>query len=485
MQQKQKRKEYPMRKYIILTISAGLWMAGAALDLQAQSSAFNSGNIYLFSGARMACFGNFTNNGSFVSNGGAVYFTGNALQTVDGTQTVNAYNCVLQNPGHVRLENRLEIGSMLTFVSGKLLTDRADMSSRYVHFLNGAGYTGLSNTMFVDGAVRKTGNTSFVFPVGEGNDVQSIAISAPADPGDHFTAYYTHTDPGTDVLDPTSFGPCIHNVSRCEYWVLDRTGGSSDVHVSLEYDANSCGIIDPCDLLLAHWNGSQWESLGNGGTTGSPSAGTLTGGNGCGNCGSPVPVSSFSPFTLASFSPVNPLPVELLRFDAQAGTRQVDLFWETATEINNNYFAVERSVDLIHYEYVMQVSGAGNSNEIRNYSATDFNPYKGISYYRLRQTDYDGHFTYYGPRSVYFTDTYDVRLYPNPAQTGSFVNMAFSSDATKKSIEVFDETGRVIYIKQTFQENKLVIPLQNLSAGIYYVQISQNNAKEVQKLIIY
>jgi len=97
------------------------------------------------------------------------------------------------------------------------------------------------------------------------------------------------------------------------------------------------------------------------------------------------------------------LPVELLNFRAQIKGVNVQLDWSTASEINNNYFTVQRSKDGISFENILQIQGAGNSNSILHYSAIDHNTYEGVLYYRLQQTDFSGKFSYSNLVAVDFT----------------------------------------------------------------------------------
>ncbi|MBK9423627.1 MAG: hypothetical protein IPN54_05800 [Bacteroidetes bacterium] len=85
-----------------------------------------------------------------------------------------------------------------------------------------------------------------------------------------------------------------------------------------------------------------------------------------------------------------PLPVELLYFNAFKYNEQVKVEWVTATEINNDYYIVERSSDGTDFEMVEVVPGAGNSNFLINYFIFDKDPFSGKSYYRLKQVDFDG-----------------------------------------------------------------------------------------------
>jgi len=89
-----------------------------------------------------------------------------------------------------------------------------------------------------------------------------------------------------------------------------------------------------------------------------------------------------------------PLPIELLSFEAKISGEVINLVWTTASETNNDYFTVERSKNGLDFEDIIKMDGAGTSGRGITYLAVDDNPLPNVSYYRLKQTDYDGTFTY-------------------------------------------------------------------------------------------
>lgn len=96
-----------------------------------------------------------------------------------------------------------------------------------------------------------------------------------------------------------------------------------------------------------------------------------------------------------------PLPIELISFDAEYdGEKEVIIEWSTASQINNNYFTIETSTDGYEWEELTKINGCGNCNTQIDYRIVDENPFKGVSYYRLTQTDYDGVFEIFDPVSV-------------------------------------------------------------------------------------
>ncbi|MFN6038391.1 MAG: hypothetical protein ACK452_07980, partial [Bacteroidota bacterium] len=107
---------------------------------------------------------------------------------------------------------------------------------------------------------------------------------------------------------------------------------------------------------------------------------------------------------------VSPLPIELGKFTASRISNKVNLKWNTLTEINNDYFTIERSIDGIKYEELSKIKGAGNSYSELQYETMDENPFTGITYYRLKQTDYNHDFNYFEPIIVEVEKS-DISIY--------------------------------------------------------------------------
>ena len=180
-----------------------------------------------------------------------------------------------------------------------------------------------------------------------------------------------------------------------------------------------------------------------------------------------------------------PLPIELLSFTAKKNKSTVDIKWVTATEINNNYFTVERSEDAINFSTLVIVNGSGNSNSEKNYAAKDNNPYNGISYYRLKQTDFDGKSKYYNIVAVDFlTDEYGVRIYPNP--TNDLVTIDFPEGLLLQSniISLTNVYGQKIELNQIISKNHIKVDLLQLPSGIYFIGINVGQKAIERKIVL-
>lgn len=172
----------------------------------------------------------------------------------------------------------------------------------------------------------------------------------------------------------------------------------------------------------------------------------------------------------------NPLPIELIRFAGNCADGQVEVTWTTASETNNDFFTVQRSIDGVTFEDVVIVDGAGNSSTIINYSAIDYNPYGGTSYYRLKQTDFDGASKYSDVVAVSCgnaaTDFNLVNAYDQGNGTMAVVFNA--GDNELYTVTLYDIIGKQITEttgKAYSGKNQINIAVGDLARGIYMVNL--------------
>lgn len=178
------------------------------------------------------------------------------------------------------------------------------------------------------------------------------------------------------------------------------------------------------------------------------------------------PTTSF-PITVNS--DCTTLPLSLINFDLQTlDKRVIRLFWSTATEINNDYFSVEKSYNGISWEIVTKVKANGHSTTIQNYSTIDLNPFTGVTYYRLKQVDSDGRFSYSKILSNSITNKSSINIYPNPASDHiSFTEM-------QNEIEIYNSMGQIAIPKK---RNIKTVATENLINGIYFIKTDKANYK--------
>lgn len=163
------------------------------------------------------------------------------------------------------------------------------------------------------------------------------------------------------------------------------------------------------------------------------------------------------------------LPVELNYFTGLKIEDKILLSWQTLSEINNNFFAVERSSDGINFEKIGEVQGQGSSNIINDYSFIDENPSPGINYYRLQQIDNDGSSSHSAIASLDFGGTQNLSVYPNPSN-GIF-NIQFEQDFTG-TIVIYNAIGKMVYLREVNEKLPIVsISANELARGNYLLQV--------------
>lgn len=172
-------------------------------------------------------------------------------------------------------------------------------------------------------------------------------------------------------------------------------------------------------------------------------------------------------------------PITLSAFDAELTTSDfVQLTWSTASEINNDYFTIERSADGERYEAIGDIQGSGTTNVARSYSYEDRMPLAGRSYYRLKQTDYDGTFTY-SPVVAIDNDMQQIpvlTVFPNPSN-GAFVGIRVTglTGATEIPVKIYAPAGRLVASFTLVNNGEATVeerwyPDTPLSPGIYIVR---------------
>lgn len=167
------------------------------------------------------------------------------------------------------------------------------------------------------------------------------------------------------------------------------------------------------------------------------------------------------------------LPIKLISFSVSQNHSSNILNWNTATEINNEYFVVEKSRDGTLFDSIATVKGAGNSTVVSNYSYTDNEPYNGTNFYRLKQVDFDGISTtskVINISSINFFPSNSINIYPNPG----IGNITISGDWNNiQNVLVYNMAG-VTVLSKAQNSNQLQLP-SSLQSGIYFINFMYKN----------
>lgn len=184
-------------------------------------------------------------------------------------------------------------------------------------------------------------------------------------------------------------------------------------------------------------------------------------------------------------STASALPVDLLYFNGTSNSGSVELNWSTATEINNDHFEIESSIDGISFTKIGEIKGNGTTNDVMKYSFVDDNPLGFENYYRLKQVDYDGQFEVFNTIMVLSTGSSNIKIYPNPTSANSklVVQVNNSLEPDLVSVELSDLSGRILQ-KRLGYDHSFEFSTAHLTKGTYLVRVSMNRIVRTSKVLV-
>lgn len=437
--------------------------------------------------------GGYDTNYPFVSNerfiidfggapNGTLELAGNDAQSVPPVRNQYYGNLTINNSSSssVTLRDDADIHGNLTMTDGVLNKDGNDLNFQEL----GNGAVGADMTSYVDGSITKIGTGNTLFPVGSDGQRGVMEVTALNDASDQLTVQYFKSNPGS-----YDYGLTL-DASEGEYWEVEVTEGGTPNNLNLKIhwdDGSFSGSNIPDDLGItndlfpSYVNAGTWTSLSNplfngdnitsGDTSGDISSDEL-------DNGSPV-IVTFGSSTTDSF-----LPVILGRFEADILKKSVRLNWSTLSEINNQSFTIERSIDGVDFHGIGVILGSGNTSFITEYEFIDDKPVQGISYYKLIQRDYDGVEESFLPLMVEFQNNEnDVLVFPNPVPVSNpITKLNFKVRSSEEvELEVYNSAGQLI---KSFREEVyggvLIVDLSRevRSAGVYLLSITDSSGEK-------
>lgn len=304
--------------------------------------------------------------------------------------------------------------------------------------------------------------------------------------GDYLLAGHKVTTNYLDSTDVTGItGSHPARWGRVWYWDFTDAGTAMTLNVRFNlYDGGwtstqNAGLASNYKLVYRAGQTGAWTTI----ATASITGGATIFFNG-------VTPSADGYYTIATLNTkVSTLPVELLNFSATENGDKVDLKWETATETNNAYFTIEKSKDGKTFTQLVDVPGAGNSVSYREYFDTDYEPYEGLSYYRLKQTDINGDYHYFPMVSINRMAKQQISTFPNPAAAGENVNMEMKGLANHEVLVVLrDMNGKEffskVYLVAENDQLTAIDAFHTLPAGTYLLIASSGKLLHTQKVIV-
>ena len=422
--------------------------------------------------------GNYTNNAtvSMILAGGSagtVQFNG-AAANLGGTAVTTFENIIVNSSSNVTLTNDITVNNTITWTGGKIV-----LGTRNINLANGANAAAGTPSSTKHIVATGTGNviqsftgtgTTYTYPLGDGTNYTPCTFKLNSGTLAAATVGFNTTD-----ADPPAIVGATAWISR--YWTTTPTGISGTINYDMSYTYIPADVVGvEATIIPAKYSGGAWSSGG-----GAPVSQTLT-------------WNGITSFSIHSGINSSFLPITLLSFKAVKNNDVVDLIWKTATETNNDYFTIEKTNDGVNFETVVKVKGAGTSSKAIDYKSVDPKPYKGISYYRLKQTDFDGKYTYSQLEVVDFSDVNrasEFTVFPNPSN-GDFITVKSNLNfkpleeiiISIKQINGQEVYSSVINAQKDGTVSNIIYLEQRFASGSYIVTGTTKEKTYHQMLII-
>lgn len=396
--------------------------------------------------------------GNFICRNSEILLQGGEGQQINGTGSLSLTNLTINNLSGASLAVPVTLSGLLRLTAGVLFTS----TTALLTLTETASVTGASASDYIDGPLKVTvasaGAGLVNFPIGSTGNYRPVTLTI-----NHSSAALAYYQAEVTTDNPRIMGyglpATIDRISGVRYVSMSRTGAAnlSSVSITMNYGTDD-GVDDPSSLRLAQYDGgASWSDIGG---TGS--------GIGSGDITSNTLTSLGSFFALAnSQGGSNPLPVQWLNFAAKRVTASVLLTWATASEINSDYFEVQRSENGTLFSVIGTVKAAGEANSVSLYKFLDTKPLntgKPI-YYRLKQVDRDGQFSLSKICVVQDSRAEQVMLYPMPAQNAIQNIVIPESWELPVNITCHDYAGRLIY-EGTIENRTSSFPAPVLNSGV-------------------
>lgn len=472
-----------------------LTIAGSSTKDMGNSNVTINGNLTISAGTLdletndedLIIKGNFINSGTLTASTNSsaeITFSGSSAQqiTSNGSCFYRLYIANTSSTG-VTFQDAACIAS-----GGKI-----DLSDGYLYLgnnnltLNGTGTspTSASSASYIvtDGTgTMKATCGNFVFPVGSTGSTLGYTPITLNNSGTSDVYSVRVCDYAT--TDGTCGGTIITTGTINKTWqITENVTGGSTVSMTLQWNsANEGASFTRTSCVVSHYTGGEWTSTQTATAASGSGPYTLTS----------TGITSFSPYSV--MSDAAPLPVELLSFSAKLNNDfNVDIQWITATEINNDYFIVERSKDGQYFENIVKVKGAGNSEQILSYSAQDVAPLPGVSYYRLKQVDFDGTVSYSKVVAVnsnaadISAEPMSFSVFPNPSNSNTQIAFYNVNASDEVQIKIYDLSGKEMHSSMHYVNgngNIASFDVSSFPSGIYLVNVLYDGITTQQKLVV-
>lgn len=443
---------------------AGISLLGATGNIQVMGTrTFSTGANYAFIGS-----------GNMISGTGLP----NTVNRLMVKKANSSNQVTLTNSVRVRTELLMEAGDVITLVN-TLELGISTVEKGILEYISGH-VVGMMKRWF---SGTNVGEETGLFPLGLGGYDRFVMVEYTGTPpvvGGSLTANFVPMPMGVlglPINNIPAVGSCsefdVTNTATEGYWQMNDgdglSGGNYDITLVGEnfmVPYSLCELTALKRVLVGPWmeSGNHTQPTG---TIARPIVRRTS-------------ASGWSNWGFGS-GPVNPLPVELISFTGNCADNEVILDWATASELNSDRFVVEKSADLQTYEYITFVSAAGNSNQINHYQVAVPRA-EQLSYFRLRQEDYDGQYEYFGPISVSCANDANWLVY----MSSNILFMSLPGANMEESmLNIVDMNGKTVYSQNMMLSDMAqTADLSMLNPGLYLANISSSQQAKTYKVVV-
>jgi len=348
----------------------------------------------------------------------------------------------------------------------------------YIRFYDYSGGTGTLNLCLTIPAPAPTNITCAVpDPICSGSPIIFTAQSngtdaSSVDPGNDYGCLSSQPNPSWYYLKIASSGNLVIDVTAGSDVDFALWGPYSDVATATA----NCGSY-PTPLDCSFSGAAIEQVVANGVVAGEVYVLLVTN---YANTVQTITVQDAATNTATTDCSIVPLPVEIVEFEAERNESEVFLSWSTVSEINNDYFIVERSIDGLNWSSFDFVDGHGNSQELIHYSSIDRNLSTAVNYYRIKQFDFDGKMSYSSIVSANPDGKTIIQLFPNPVNT----DLSIISNEEMNRVRMYKLDGTLVFEEMKKSAKKLSINVQGFTPGVYYIDVVTTNGALKEKIVI-
>lgn len=391
----------------------------------------------------------FENNGTFNAGTGTVEMAGStpaSATAISGTGNTTFYNLTInKSSDDVQLNADINLSNTLTFTAGNLLLNGFDVTLGSTAALSGEAET--RRAIGSTGGVLRTTRT----------------LNAPSglNPGNLGFTITSAANLGSTLIERGHEPQFIQFESGIQRYfnVFPTNNTGLNAQLTLAYfDAELNGLPEGNLQLFQNTSGA-WTNFGK--DAQNTTANTLS-------------KNGLSSLALLTFAQSSALPLEWISFTVKPSKPfQAELTWVVEQETGVKAYDVEHATDGFHFEKISEVPALNAVSKHQNaYTFSHDAAQPGLNYYRIRQTDLDGHFSYSAVRSIQFSGKANLTLAPNPAD--KTLRLYYSGDDTEPTdIRLYDVCGRMIFQEQRMPGlSDISIPVGDYPDGVYWIQLT-------------